>query len=187
VAEGKDLTGRSLAAQSRSPPTPAQPYFATRSRRSPTAISRNGRYLGLELIYARPNRQTHSHLPRAVHRKFNLPIQVTASRTTTSAATHIFASARIHRGLGIYGNQTRWSLRYEYRIARCIIEQPATFAPAKNVLLPGLDRDATNVSISSITPAFFWDKPTTRSNPHLGCCHVGVDRYASAIAANAAS
>jgi outer membrane protein insertion porin family len=80
--------------------------------------------------------------------------------------------------------QTRWSLRYEYRVARC--KSGDLCALAQKVLLPGLDRNATNVSISSITPTFFWDKRDDTINPHRGFFTTASTEYAfPLIAANA--
>lgn len=149
-----------------------------------------GQYLGLELIYARPNRQDVFLTYREPFiGKYNVPIQVTAFQNDdTRPDTHLRQRGGFIEASRISHGQTRWSLRYEYRIAQCIIEHQLgdLCALAQNALLPGLDRDATNVSISSITPAFFWDKRDDSLNPHRGFFTTASVEYAFRfISANA--
>jgi outer membrane protein assembly complex protein YaeT len=192
VAEGKDLTvAGSLGGTA--PITADTGANRVSPLVSASIAHRNlfgtGRYLGLELIYARPNRKDAFLTYREPFiGRFNLPIQVTAFQNDDFRRnTHLRQRGGFIEASRIYGNQTRWSLRYEYRIARCIIEQPGDLcALAKNVLLPGLDRDATNVSISSVTPAFVWDKRDDSLNPHRGFFTTASVEYAfPLIAANA--
>jgi outer membrane protein assembly complex protein YaeT len=192
VAEGKDLTvagsfgGTSPITADTGANTISPLVSASIAHRN---LFGTGRYLGLELIYAPGNRQDAFLTYREPFiGKFNLPVQVTAFQSDELRRnTHLRQRGGFIEASRILGNQTRWSLRYEYRIAQCIIEQPGDLcALAKNVLLPGLDRDATNVSISSITPAFFWDKRDDSLNPHRGFFTTASIEYAfPLIAANA--
>ena len=189
VAEGKDLTvAGSFGATS---PITAD---TTEKRISPLVSAsiahRNlfgtGRYLGLELIYARPNRQDAflTYREPSIGR-FDIPVQVTAFQSDDSRPhTHIVERGGFIEASRITGNQTRWSLRYEYRIAEC--KSGDLCARAQSVLLPGLDRNATNVAISSVTPAFFWDRRDDSLNPHRGFFTTESVEYAfPLVAANA--
>jgi outer membrane protein assembly complex protein YaeT len=145
-----------------------------------------GRYLGLELIYARPSRQDVFLTYREPFiGRFDLPIQVTAFQSDDFRPhTHIRQRGGFIEATRVARYQTRWSLRYEYRIAECVEGDLCSLA--QKVLLPGLDRNATNVAISSITPTFFWDKRDDPINPHRGFFTTASADYAfPLIAANA--
>ncbi len=149
-----------------------------------------GRYLGLELIYARPNRQDVFLTYREPFiGGFNLPVQVTAFQTDDFRPhTHLRQRGGFIEATRIARYQTRWTLRYEYRIAECIVEHKEgdLCALAQNAILPGLNRDATNVAISSVTPTFFWDKRDDSINPHRGFFTTASVEYAfPLVAANA--
>ena len=193
VAEGKDVTvGGAIGGTS--PITAGTSANRVSPLVSASIAHRNlfgtGQYLGLELIYARPNRQDVFLTYREPFiGKYNLPIQVTAFQNDDfRRKTHIRQRGGFIEVSRITGGQTRWSLRYEYRIAQCIIEHQFgdLCALAQNALLPGLNREATNVSISSVTPAFFWDKRDDSLNPHRGFFTTASVEYAFRfIAANA--
>ncbi|MDP9360181.1 MAG: translocation/assembly module TamB domain-containing protein [Acidobacteriota bacterium] len=193
VAEGKDLTIAG-AIGGTSPITADTGANRVSPLVSASIAHRNlfgtGRYLGLELIYARPNRQDVFLTYRQPFiGKYNLPLEVTAFQNDDFRRnTHLRQRGGFIEVSRIARYQTRWSLRYEYRIAQCIIEHKKgdLCALAQNALLPGLDRDATNVSISSITPTFFWDKRDDSLNPHRGFFTTASVEYAFRfIAANA--
>ncbi|MEA2164326.1 MAG: translocation and assembly module TamB [Thermoanaerobaculia bacterium] len=193
VAEGKDLTVAGSIGGT-SPITADTGANRISPLVSASIAHRNlfgtGRYLGLELIYARPNRQDVFLTYREPFiGKLDLPIQVTAFQNDDFRRnTHIRQRGGFIEASRITRNQTRWSLRYEYRIAQCIIEHPEgdLCAFAQKALLPGLDRDATNVSISSITPTFFWDRRDDSLNPHRGFFTTASVEYAfRLLAANA--
>jgi len=141
-----------------------------------------GRYLGLELIYARPNRQDVFLTYREPFiGSWDLPVQVTAFQNDDfRPQTHIRQRGGFIEASRIARFQTRWSLRYEYRVAECIVEHQKgdLCALAQTVILPGLDRNATNVSISSLTPTFFWDKRDDTLNPHRGFFTTASVEYA---------
>jgi outer membrane protein assembly complex protein YaeT len=194
IAEGKDLTVAGALGGT------APFATATGSNRVSPLVSasiahRNlfgtGRYLGLELIYARPSRQDVFLTYREPFiGRFDLPIQVTAFQSDDFRPhTHIVQRGGFIEATRVARFQTRWSLRYEYRVARCKVNEHDKFdlcTLAQNVLLPGLDRNATNVAISSITPTFFWDKRDDSINPHRGFFTTASVEYAfPLIAANA--
>jgi outer membrane protein assembly complex protein YaeT len=194
VAEGKDLT--IAGALGATAPLISGTGISHISPLASASIAhRNlfgtGRYLGLELIYARPSRQDVFLTYREPFiGRFDLPIQVTAFQSDDNRPhTHIVQRGGFIEATRVARFQTRWSLRYEYRVARCKVNQDDKFdlcTLAQNVLLPGLDRNATNVAISSITPTFFWDKRDDSINPHRGFFTTASAEYAfPLIAANA--
>jgi outer membrane protein assembly complex protein YaeT len=193
VADGKDVTiGGALGGTS--PITADTGANQVAPLVSASIAHRNlfgtGRYLGLELIYAEKNRQDAFLTYREPFiGRFNLPVQITVFQNNDLRRnTHLRQRGGFIEVTRVAQNQTRWSLRYEYRIAQCIIDhqQGDLCALAQSVILPGLDRDATNVSISSITPTFFWDKRDDTINPHRGFFTTASIEYAFRfISANA--
>ncbi|HEX3580028.1 MAG TPA: translocation/assembly module TamB domain-containing protein, partial [Thermoanaerobaculia bacterium] len=194
IAEGKDLTIAG-ALGGTAPLTSNTGINRIAPLASASIAHRNlfgtGRYLGLEVIYARPNRKDAFVTYREPFiGRFDLPIQVTAFQSDDFRPhTHIVQRGGFIEATRVARFQTRWSLRYEYRVARCKVNEHDTgdlCTLAQNVLLPGLDRNATNVAISSLTPTFFWDKRDDAINPHRGFFTTASAEYAfPLIAANA--
>jgi len=189
IAEGKDLTIAG-ALGGTAPLTSNTGVNRISPLASASIAHRNlfgtGRYLGLELIYARQNRQDVFLTYREPFiGRFDLPIQVTAFQSDDFRPhTHIVQRGGFIEATRVARFQTRWSLRYEYRVAKCKSGDLCDLA--QTVLLPGLDRNATNVAISSITPTFFWDKRDDSINPHRGFFTTASTEYAfPLIAANA--
>jgi outer membrane protein assembly complex protein YaeT len=186
VAEGKDLTiGGALGGTA--PITADTGQNRVAPLVSASIAHRNlfgtGRYLGLEMIYAYKSRQDVFLTYREPFiGRFDLPIQVTAFQNDDyRPTTHIRQRGGFIEASRIARAQTRWSLRYEYRIAQCVIQHENggdLCALAQSVILPGLDRNATNVSISSVTPTFFWDKRDDTLNPHHGFFTTASVEYA---------
>jgi translocation and assembly module TamB len=186
VAEGKDLTiGGALGGTS--PITAGTGQNRVAPLVSASIAHRNlfgtGRYLGLEMIYAYKSRQDVFLTYREPFiGKLDIPIQVTAFQNDEHRpTTHIRQRGGFIEASRIARAQTRWSLRYEYRIAECVIDDKNggdLCALAKKVILPGLDRNATDVSISSVTPTFFWDKRDDTLNPHRGFFTTASVEYA---------
>jgi len=186
VAEGKDLTiGGALGGTA--PLTSSIGVNRISPLASASIAHRNlfgtGRYLGLELIYARPNRRDVFLTYREPFiGRFDLPIQITAFQTDDFRPhTHIVQRGGYIEATRVARFETRWSLRYEYRLAHCKPnehDKGDLCTLAQNVLLPGLDRNATNVAISSLTPTFFWDKRDDSINPHRGFFATASTEYA---------
>ncbi len=184
VAEGKDLT-LAGALGATAPFIPEAGANRVAPLASASIAHRNlfgtGRYLGLELIYARKNRQDAFLTYREPFiGRWDLPVEITAFQNDDfRPQTHIRQRGGFIEASRIARFQTRWSLRYEYRIAECVVQKEGDLcALAKNVILPGLDRNATNVSISSLTPTFFWDKRDDTLNPHHGFFTTASVEYA---------
>lgn len=140
-----------------------------------------GRYLGLELIGAQNNQnEVFLTYREPFIGRFNVPVQFT-----------IFQNSQLLRNVPlrerggaieasrVARNHTRFSLRYEYRLSDCTVEQTGDLCDlAQKALIPGLDRTFTNVSVSSITPAFLWDKRDDAIDPHRGFFTTASVEYA---------
>lgn len=140
-----------------------------------------GRYLGLELVGTfNPKRGKVATGGRQeaflTYREpsigpFNVPIQVTAFQSDTlRRGAHLRQRGTFIEATRLARYQTRWSLRYEYRISQCIIDKPTgdVCSLLANALLPGYDRTFANIKISSLTPTFFWDRRDDSIDPHRG-------------------
>ncbi len=144
-----------------------------------------GRYLGLELIYARPRKEAFLTYREPFIGPYDIPLQLTVFQSTNPRRGALL----VQRGMfaevtKVAGYQTRWSMRYEYRISNC--KEGSVCALAEQALLPGVDRTLTNVKISSLTPAFFWDRRDDSIDPHHGFFTTASVEYAfPAIAAEA--
>jgi outer membrane protein insertion porin family len=140
-----------------------------------------GRYLGLEVIRAEQDQNevflTYRE-PFIGH--FDIPVQFT-----------VFQNDQIRRNVPVQergasieasrveGLHTRFALRYEYRISNCTVKQTDDLCDrAQKALIPGLDRSFTNVSISSLTPTFFWDRRDDAFDPHHGFFTTASVEYA---------
>jgi translocation and assembly module TamB len=148
------------------------------------------RYLGLELILAGNNRKEAFLTYREPHiGPYDIPVQMTLFQSDTKRlGAHLRQRGTFIEATRVARYQTRWSLRYEYRISECIIDNPTgdVCALLANALLPGYDRSITNIKISSLTPTFFWDKRDDSIDPHRGFFTSASVEYAfRALAANA--
>jgi outer membrane protein assembly factor BamA len=130
-----------------------------------------GRYLGLEAILGRQEQEFFLTYREPFISRWNVPVQlqVFQSDDKTRPGTRIR-----QRGLSIEASkiarlETRWSLRYEYKISECL-GGPVCDLLNKNPEEPieGLDPTLSNIQISSITPTFFWDRRDDILDPHRG-------------------
>ncbi|HKS23365.1 MAG TPA: POTRA domain-containing protein, partial [Thermoanaerobaculia bacterium] len=192
VQEGKDLT-IGAAAGVTSGLTRSDNKFSVLG--SVSIAQRNlfgtGRYLGLELIGTSDRSRTEGFL---TYREpflgpFTMPLQVTVFKADTlRQGAHLQERGSFIETSRVVAAQTRFSLRYEYRVSKCIIEKDLddVCALAAEALIPGLDRSITNVKISSITPTFFWDRRDDPLDPHRGFLSSASVEYAfRALAADA--
>ena len=95
-------------------------------------------------------------------------MQVTVFQTddATKEETHIQQRGTFIEASKISRYQTRWSVRYEYKISRCT--EGKVCAEAEQAIIPDLDRSLLNIKISSISPTFFWDHRDDAIDPHHG-------------------
>ncbi|HEV2720638.1 MAG TPA: POTRA domain-containing protein, partial [Thermoanaerobaculia bacterium] len=152
-----------------------------------------GRYLGLELLGASGLVRKEAFL---TYREpflgpFSTPVQFTAFQVDTlRQGAHIRQRGMFVEATKVARYQTRFSIRYDYRISQCVINDVtdpkdicALVALAR---VPGLDPSITNVKISSITPTFFWDRRDDLLDPHRGFLTSASIEYAfRAFAADA--
>lgn len=149
----------------------------------------SGRYMGIELIAAPPNRQDAFITYREPFvGPWQVPVQFTIFQSDAlRRGAHLRQRGTFVEASKISQLQTRWAIRYEYRIADCIIEKADDVcARAAEVLLPGIDRSFANVKISSVTPTFYWDRRDDALDPHRGFFTTASVEYAfRALAAEA--
>jgi outer membrane protein insertion porin family len=191
VEEGKDLTLAGAGGVT---------WGITRSETKPSFIGsvsvahRNlfgtARYLGLELIGATNGRQEAFLTYREPYLgPYNIPVQVTFFQADTlRLAAHLRQRGMFVEASRVARAQTRWSLRYEYRISECVkSSDPSDVCKLlENALIPGFDRTIANIKISSLTPTFFWDKRDDAIDPHHGFFTTASVEYAfRALAADA--
>lgn len=135
----------------------------------------SGRYIGLQLIGALgpvPRRDAFLTYKEPFIGRWDIPVQLTIFQSNEPRLT---AQLR-QRGLfveasKVIGTDTRVSLRYEYRLADCVIQHyndSDLCYEATQALIPGVDRSITNIKIADVTPTFFWDRRDDPINPHRG-------------------
>ena len=177
VQEGKDLTLSGSAGVT----TPVTTTALSTSENKPSLLGsvsvahRNlfgtARYLGLELIGARNRQEAFLTYREPYVGPYQIPVQLTVFQSDNlRRGAHLRQSGTFIEATRIARYQTRWSLRYEYRISKCIVEHATgdICSLAEQALLPGLDRSVTNIQISSVTQTFFWDKRDDTIDPHHG-------------------
>jgi outer membrane protein assembly complex protein YaeT len=129
-----------------------------------------GRYLGLEGIFSREEKEAFLTYREPFVSRWNVPVQVQIFQSDDSTRD----GAQIQqRGTSIEITkvarmQTRWSLRYEYKISDCYGGALCVAAEKEEVPIEGLDRSLLDIQISSISPTFFWDTRDDIIDPHRG-------------------
>jgi len=176
VEEGKDVTvSGSLGVTKQSGQKISPRVGASIAHRN---LFGSGRYLGLEIVRARNDREAFLTYREPFIFNFNIPVQVTVFQTNdaTKAETEIRQRGTFIEASKVSRYQTRWSVRYEYKISDCFKGQVCK--DAENALIPGLDRSLLNIKISSISPTFFWDKRDDAIDPHHGFFTSASTEYA---------
>jgi outer membrane protein insertion porin family len=129
-----------------------------------------GRYLGLEGIFSREEKEAFLTYREPFVGRWNVPVQLQIFQSDDSTRD----GAQIQqRGTSIEITkvarlQTRWSLRYEYKITDCYGGELCKTAEKEGTPIPGLDRSLLDIQISSISPTFFWDTRDDILDPHRG-------------------
>jgi outer membrane protein insertion porin family len=181
VEEGKDLTVSGSVGMSKSSGASLSPLGSV------SIAHRNlfgtGRYLGLELVGGNHRRDVFLTFREPFVFNYNFPVQFTVFQNDElRRGAHIRERGIFVEASKVY-QQTRWSLRYEYRLGQCVIEKANDVcALAAEALLPGFDRSVTNIKISSITPTFFWDHRDDALDPHRGFLTSASVEYAFPLA-----
>jgi outer membrane protein assembly complex protein YaeT len=177
VEEGRNLTisgAVGLRAQEKTDEEGTEGAGTDVSPRVAAAIShRNlfgtGRFLGLEAVWSREEKEGFLTYREPFIGRYNVPIQVSLYQTddATRPGTHIVQRGTSIEATKVSRRRTRWSLRYEYKISDCK-DGPICDAVEDDLPVEGLDRSLLNIQISSITPTFFWDKRDDIVNPRRG-------------------
>jgi outer membrane protein insertion porin family len=128
-----------------------------------------GRYLGLEAVYGGDEREAFITYREPFISRWNVPVQlqVFQSDDSTRPGTRFLQRGTSIEALKVARLQTRWSLRYEYKISECSGGDLCAELEADNPV-EDLDPALRNIQISSITPTFFWDRRDDIIDPHRG-------------------
>jgi outer membrane protein assembly complex protein YaeT len=131
-----------------------------------------GRYAGLELIGSQDRQEAFLTYREPFIGKYDVPVQLTVFQSDDlRRGVHLRQRGSFIELSRVARAQTRWSLRYEYRLSDCVNDpkNPNDLCALANAaLIPDLDRSFVDVQISSITPTFFWDKRDDPFDPHHG-------------------
>lgn len=135
-----------------------------------------GRYLGLEAVLSSDEQEYYLTYREPFISRWNVPVQlqVFQSDDNTRPGVHILQRGTSIEATKVARAQTRWSLRYEYKISECragdicaILRAPQD-PDAPEIPEERLDRSLANIQISSINPTFFWDRRDDIIDPHRG-------------------
>jgi outer membrane protein insertion porin family len=141
-----------------------------------------GRYLGIELIGSQDKTRQEAFITyrEPFIGSHSIPVQFTIFQSNTlRRGAQLRQRGSFIEATKVARWQTRWSLRYEYRVSECLVQRAGDVCDQiKSSLLPGLDRSITNIRISSLTPTFFWDKRDDAIDPHRGFYTSASTEYA---------
>ena len=129
----------------------------------------SGRYLGLEVVAGRDEQEAFLTYREPFISRWNVPVQlqIFQSDDSTRSGTKILQRGTSIEAVKVARLQTRWSLRYEYKISDCYGGKLCE-SVEDDIPVEGLDRSLLNIQISSITPTFFWDTRDDIIDPHRG-------------------
>jgi outer membrane protein assembly complex protein YaeT len=175
VEEGKDLSiGGTLGASKQSGSKVSPIISASIAHRN---LFGTARYLGLQYVKSSARSEELLTYQEPFIGRFNVPAQFTIFHTKDirpgATVDQRGASLEITK---VARAQTRWSVRYEYRIGDC--QSGDLCDQAKQRILPGFDQSITDIDISSITPTFFWDRRDDPIDPHRGFFTTALLEYA---------
>lgn len=185
VEEGRNLTlSGSVGARAQRPSVTSDSGYDISPRVALAAAHRNlfgtGRYLGMEGVVSDKEEELYITYREPYISRWNVPVQLQIFQTDddTRPGAHIQQRGTSIEAIKVARLQTRWSLRYEYKISDCIDgeiclsirdpEEDGDDDDDEPVPIPGLDRSLLNIQISSITPTFFWDRRDDIVDPHRG-------------------
>ena len=178
-AQDADLTGEDGEEDNEEEPQEGEGGSGSRieERFAIAAAHRNlfgtGRYLGLEAVVSGNEQEYFITYREPFISRWNVPLQVQVfqSDDSTRPGTHILQRGSSIEATKVAGLQTRWSVRYEYKISECIeggICDLLKTETGEEVPVEGLDRSLLDIQISSIAPTFFWDRRDDIIDPHRG-------------------
>jgi outer membrane protein assembly complex protein YaeT len=129
----------------------------------------SGRYLGLELVYGGDEREAFLTYREPFISRWNVPVQlqIFQSDDSTRPGTQFLQRGTSIEATKVARLQTRWSLRYEYKISKCeggtLCSNIEDGLPVENI-----DESLLDIQISSVSPTFFWDRRDDIIDPHRG-------------------
>jgi len=176
VEEGKNLTlSGSVGLRAERGATPGS-GMQLHERIAIAAAHRNlfgtGRYFGVEAVVSREEQEAFITYREPFISRWNVPLQlqVFQSDDSTRRGTSILQRGLSAEVLKVARLQTRWSLRYEYKISQCRQRDEGDLCDriSKGDPIEGIDETLLNIQISSITPTFFWDTRDDIIDPHRG-------------------
>jgi outer membrane protein insertion porin family len=172
VEEGKDLAVSGSAGMTKQSGLPFSPLgSASIAQRN---LFGTGRYLGLEGVFSKEREEFFLTEREPFIGPWDVPLQFNIFQSDEQRPhAHIRQRGGSVEASKVARLQTRWSIRYEYRIGECLpsTDPNATddlCLQAEQALIPGVDRAITNIKISSVTPTFFWDRRDDPIEPHHG-------------------
>jgi outer membrane protein assembly complex protein YaeT len=129
----------------------------------------SGRYLGVEIVAGVEEQEAFITYREPFISRWNIPVQlqIFQSDDSTRGGTEIQQRGTSIEAVKTAALQTRWSLRYEYKISTCY-DGDLCNEVKKGEPVQGLDRSLLDIQISSITPTFFWDTRDDILDPHRG-------------------
>ncbi|MGA7613846.1 MAG: outer membrane protein assembly factor BamA [Thermoanaerobaculia bacterium] len=173
VTEGKDLTVAGALGYSSSENAPR--VTATLSDRN---LFGTGRYAAIEARVSQPEKRYLMTYTEPFPFNYNVPAQLTVFRTdenrTVGGTENLFHVGRWGTFVElakVFREQTRWSLRYEYKLVdfTCRDETNELCQLAKlGIPTAGIPAEDQGTRVSSLTPTFFFDQRDDPVNPHRG-------------------
>jgi outer membrane protein insertion porin family len=129
-----------------------------------------GRYLGLEIVASSEEQEGFLTYREPFISRWDVPLQfqIFQSDDSTRAGTHIRQQGFSVEASKIARQRARWSLRYEYKISQCLQKSELCDAIGSRLPVEDFDPSLLDISISSITPTFFWDRRDDIIDPHRG-------------------
>jgi outer membrane protein insertion porin family len=138
------------------------------------------RYAGIDALYAEKRRRYAASYQEPFIFGYDIPVQLTLfkgeeEREPADGFVNFDRLGTFIEATRVVGEQTEWSLRYEYRLVECVVQNPAQPDPrdlcakvTSDLPIPGLPREDQEIQISSVSPTFFWDRRNDPINPTRG-------------------
>lgn len=137
------------------------------------------RYAGVDVLYAQNRRRYTVSYQEPFIFGYDIPVQFTLFRGEEEREQPAGGFVNFDRvgsfieASRVVGEQTQWSLRYEYRFVECVVRDPTDprdlcAKVTSELPLPGLPREDQEIQISSLAPTFFWDRRNDPINPTDG-------------------
>ncbi|MEO8216710.1 MAG: outer membrane protein assembly factor BamA [Acidobacteriota bacterium] len=140
-----------------------------------------GRYAGVQGRYSQRRQQYFFTYLEPFPFGANVPTQFTIFRESEQQQpeARIATFGTFVEASRVFKQKTRFALRYEYKLAKCVSGDLCTAATGGiPVPIEGVPREKQNIQISSVTPSFFWDTRDDPFNPRRGLISSASIEYA---------